>query len=618
VSTNDAIVTTPRRGARSRTGLRPRIAGFARSADVQAMSAVMVVLWLLAALSWRKWGTPEIDAGAELTTAAQAAHGHLPYDDVRYFYGPLGIYALAGVMKVFGATLTVAFAMGLLLTMAIAVAFYVLARQLMRPLYAGLSTAMVLAIGFSGTQFNFVLPHTNSATFGLLLLLLELLALARARPLLGGIAAGLCVLTRVEFAAAAGLVVAAWLVGTWRAEGRGAALRLARTLVPPAVAIPVVTIAALAASVGSSRLLWENLWPVDFLRAAGFRAYREWTPFDLASVASSMARALIYGSLFGGLVASVLGLRRARGAVARAWAFWPLAAAVVFIGLVDGAWRVVGLFPGARAAVEEEARQLLIGMTWLPMLSLLVAAVVAYRFLRRREPLSDSWALDLAVAGSAVLLTSRAYDQFTMTSAAPYYAAPAVLLLGVLHQRVADRWPATRIAMVGALTAAAFGIAAYTHFALYADKTIDVATAAGTYVGEDRSAGAQQEVIDFLRTHTARGDRVLALPADGGLYFLADRDPALYEVMFLPGLLDSAADERAAIATLRREHVRYAVISTRDTTAFDVGHFGEGYDRILGQYLRAGRLAATFGDPRDEAGGGYPSRGFQVYELSVE
>ena len=47
-------------------------------------------------MSWRKWGTPEIDAGVDLTTAAQAVHGHLPYDDVRYFYGPLGIYALAG------------------------------------------------------------------------------------------------------------------------------------------------------------------------------------------------------------------------------------------------------------------------------------------------------------------------------------------------------------------------------------------------------------------------------------------------------------------------------------------------------------------------------------------
>src|SRR6266536_2490172 len=344
----------------------------------------MVVFSVLVALSWRKWGTPEIDAGAELTTAAQAVHGHLPYDDVRYFYGPLGIYALA--------------------------------RQLLSPLVAGLSTAVLLAIGFSGTQFNFVLPHTNSATFGLLLLLLELLALSRGRLLLGGIFAGLCVLTRVEFAAAAGLVVAAWLVGTWRFEGRREALRMARLIVPPAVVIPVVALAALAVQVGAHRLFWENLWPVDFLKAAGFKAYRQWTPFDAASVASTLARATIYLSLLAGLVASAMGLRGTRG-LGRVKALWPLLAAVVLIGVIDAAWRVVGIFPAARAAVQTESRQLLIGMSWLPALALAAAATVAYRFVRRLKPLSGSWPLDLALVAAAVMLTSRAYDEFTMTSA---------------------------------------------------------------------------------------------------------------------------------------------------------------------------------------------------------
>ena len=40
-----------------------------------------------------------------------------------------------------------------------------------RRLAAGLATAVLMAIGFSGTAFNFILPHTNSATFGLLGLL---------------------------------------------------------------------------------------------------------------------------------------------------------------------------------------------------------------------------------------------------------------------------------------------------------------------------------------------------------------------------------------------------------------------------------------------------------------
>jgi hypothetical protein len=615
VSANDLTVAVP---GRAGAALRARVAALARSADVRALAAVMGFVVLMTVLTWRRWGTPEIDAGAELTTAWQAAEGHPPYEDVRYFYGPLGVYALGAVFELFGATLSSAFALGLVLTAAIVVAFYALARQFVRPAAAGLSSAVLVAIGFSGTQFNFVLPHTNSATFGLLLLLLQLLALARGRPLLAGVAVGLACLTRVEFAAAALLAAGLWLAATWRVEGRGNALRATARLAPPALTIPVIVLGALAARVGADRLFWENLWPVDFLRAAGLRAYREWTPFDAASVASSLARAAAYAALLGGLTATSVLAARARGARERLRAAWPLAAAGLAVGLMLAAWRVAGVFGDARAAVEEEGRQLLLGMSVLPMLALAACALAAWCLVRgRRAPLSGSWALDLAVIGAAALLCSRAYDQFTMTSAAPYYAAPAVLLLGILHQRIGERWPAARLPVLAALGAVAVGIALYAVVALYADKTTVIHTAAGTYVGADDTAAAQQRALDLVRAGTAPGQPVLALPADGGIPFLAGRPPALYEVMFLPGLLDTPADERAAIALLKRRLVRYAIVSTRDTSAFDVGRFGRGYNRVLGDYLRSGGRPVVIGDPGAAVGGGYPSKGYRLYELPL-
>ncbi len=615
MSANDATASET---LRADTGRRPglaRLAALARSADGLALAALGLMIAMLAAISWQKWGTPEIDAGSELTTAAQATHGHLPYEDVRYFYGPLGVYALTGAFKLFGTGLATAYALGLTMTVAIAGSFFALARQLLRPLAAALSTAVLIAIGFSGTQFNFVLPHTNSATFGLLLLLLELLALTRGRFLLAGTALGLATLTRVEFAAAAGLAGLAWLAGIWREQGARAALRSAAWMVGPALAIPVAVLGTLAAAVGTERLLWQNLWPIDFLRAAGFNAYREWTPFDAASVASSLARGAIYLGLLAGLTATAVKFHGARGIV-RAKALWPLAAACLGSLFFLAAWKASGVFSGAEGAVQEEGKQLLLGMSWLPLLSLLAAFLVARALLRRQgAPLSGRWPLDLALAAAAVLLCSRAYDQFTMTSAAPYYAAPAVLLLGLLHQRVGDRWPGARPAVMAMLAAVAAGIALYAAVGLYPDKGTVVHTAAGDYVGDNRSASAQQQAIDFVRTHTAAGEPVLALPADAGLYFLADRPQPLYENMFLPGLLDTRADERAAIARLKREHVRYALVSNRDTSAFETGRFGSGYDRLLGRYLRSGQLLATFGDLGSAAGGGNPSRGFRVYAL---
>ncbi|HVR05197.1 MAG TPA: hypothetical protein VMS02_04090, partial [Solirubrobacteraceae bacterium] len=68
--------------------------------------ALAVCFAALTALTWRRWGMPEIDAGAELTTAALVKHGALAYRDVRYYYGPLGLYSLALAFKVFGTSFT--------------------------------------------------------------------------------------------------------------------------------------------------------------------------------------------------------------------------------------------------------------------------------------------------------------------------------------------------------------------------------------------------------------------------------------------------------------------------------------------------------------------------------
>src|SRR6185503_12435215 len=130
---------------------RRRTAAVALTSDRAVLSVLGLALVGMLALTWRKWGVPELDAGAELTTAESITRGALPYADVRYFYGPLGLYALAGSFKVFGASLEVAFAFGMLQTAAILGTFYALARRWLEPVVAGLASAIVLAIAFNGT-----------------------------------------------------------------------------------------------------------------------------------------------------------------------------------------------------------------------------------------------------------------------------------------------------------------------------------------------------------------------------------------------------------------------------------------------------------------------------------
>jgi hypothetical protein len=593
-----------------------RIQRLAANADARALAGLALFFALLAALSWRKWGVPSVDAGHEMSVAAAIAEGAVPYRDIRYFYGPAGVYSLAGAFALFGTGFTTAFAFGLLQAAAIVGVFYALARQLLRVLPAALATAIVTAIGFSGTAFNFVLPHTNSATFGILSILLLLLALSRERLILAGLAAGLACLTRPEFAAVAVLALAAYLVGQARQEDVRTALRALPRLALPALALAIPVLALLAEAAGAANLFTENLWPVDFLRTGGLSSQEAWAPFDLESVASTLARAGVYCTLLAAVVATAVLFSRARGKAARAKALWPILAALGALLLAFGCWRLLGIWPDARAAVQQEATHLVIGMSWLPALGFAACALVAMRLLHREgAPISGSWGFDLALVAAAAALGARAYDAFTAeASYAPYYAAPLVLLLALLQDRIAQRWPEARIASYAALGAVALGLAAYAQVGLYRDDDATVSTPRGNFVTSAAAAPALQQTIDFVRSHTEPGEPLLAAPSDAGINFMTGRPPALYNPMFLPGLLDTRADERAAIAQLDAEHVRYAIVSNRHFDGYGFERFGEDYNRLLMSRIeREGPPLAVFGS--GVAAGTNPSTSFSVYAL---
>ncbi len=589
------------------------------NADVRAITGLLLFFALLAGLSWRAWGVPSVDAGHELNVASTLASGGHPYSDIRYFYGPVGLYALGGAFAVFGASFTTAFAFGLLQAAAIIGVFYALARQLLSVTPAVIAAAIVAAIGFSGTAFNFVLPHTNSGTFGILFLLLMLLALKREHLVLAGLAAGVVGLTRPEFVAVAGLAGLAYVVGVARQHGVRTALRALLPLALPAVLIAGGVLALLANSVGAERLFAENLWPVDFLRIAGFSSQHSWAPMDLESVAATLARAGIYCTMLAAAVGAGLLFSKATDRRGHLFALWPLLAAVIALLIVDIAWKGVGIWAPAQSAVQHEATHLLIGMSWLPALGFAACAVIGVRLLRGGAPLiSDSWGFDLALVVAAAALGARAYDAFTAeASYAPYYAAPLVLLLAVLHDRLSRRFPEARTALYGALAAVAIGLTAYAQIALYPDSSAAVNTERGSFLTAPASAPVIQETVDYIDSHTAPGEAVLAVPSDSGLNFMTDRPAPLYDAMFLPGLLDSHQDEREAIARLEAENVRYAVVDNRRFVGYRYEHFGSDYNRMFAAWIhRNGAPVATFGNTGAEPPGGTnPPTSFEIYRV---
>ena len=364
---------------------------------------------VLVAMSWRKWGTPEIDAGAELTTAAQAVHGHLPYEDVRYFYGPLGNLRAAGRLQALRHHADRRLRLGPRPDRWRSSSPSTRSRaRPSRRSPPACRPRVLLAIGFSGTQFNFVLPHTNSATFGLLLLLLELLA-PRARPAAagqrgrraGGCSRGWSSPPPPGSPASPGWSAPGAQKGAARpcgspscSSGRRSSSRSSRSACsrrrsarPPVLAEP------LAGRLPEGRGL-QRLSRVDPVRRG-------------ASVASTAARARSTWRCSPASSPARCGCPAPAGSAASrpCGRCWPPSCSSA---LVDAAWRVAGSSPTPRDAVQTESRQLLIGMSWLPALSLGAAAIVAWRFLRRRDPLSARWPLDLSIAAAALMLTARA------------------------------------------------------------------------------------------------------------------------------------------------------------------------------------------------------------------
>ena len=93
----------------------------------------------------------------------------------------------------------------------------------------------------------------------------------------------------------------------------------------------------------------------------------------------------------------------------------------------------------------------------------------------------------------------------TEGSYAPYYAAPLVLLLAILHQRVADRRPLARPAVLAMLGAVAVGLSAYALVGLYADASLRRPHAARDLRTEPRPVPGLQAALDRVDAHHAPG-----------------------------------------------------------------------------------------------------------------
>jgi hypothetical protein len=575
-----SITVAPRAAKASpsvRTGLRA-----AAHSDTAIMAGLAVWSLAIAALTWGTWGDLTMDTGYDLVAASRIADGELPYADFTYIYGPLGAFLLGGLFSVTGAGVATAVALGFVLSALAVFLTFRLARLFVDPLPAGLAAAIVAAAAFSGANNSYVLPHTTSAPLAVVLALVALLMLAswalgrsgRLRLPAAGAAAGLVALTRPELAltlyAGTGLWLAVLLA---RAADRRALLRELAPAVGAAIAAPAIGYGLMLTQVGLGELLWDNLYPRDYIDAAGSVVLEAHAPWTLRSFAELAAHAVPYVAVVGAMLAA--GVAIARGGRARTAALALVAVAVL------------GFLAVLAARPETVRYYLQFAWWWVPAGAWLAVVVLWWR---GRTAWTAELRAALLIALVLACVATTTYASFLPVpnaehpNAVPYVLPIAVVFIAWLHAHVLPQLHASAAA-IGAAWLAALALAAgalVVHDARA--ETESISGPGGTMTALPADAPALAGALDVIAASTQPGDPILLAPQLSALYVMSERTNPLRQLSLLPGMLATAADEDAAIA--RMDDVQLAIVDRTPQTTYEHGSFGTTFDRRIAAWLQ--------------------------------
>jgi hypothetical protein len=549
--------------------------------DVLALAGLALLVGSLAILTWGTWGDLDSDTGFDLVAASRVADGQLPYADFVYFYGPLSPLLQGLAFLLGGSGLGPAVGFGLTIALAIVAATYALARVHAPPLGAFLAASITAAVAFVPNNYSFVLPYTNAATLGTLVTLLFLLFQARYAAtgsrrwlVASGVAAGLTALTKPEFALAAFVAASVWLAS--RARARLSGLKDIGLFAGPAAAVALLGYGGFLLSLSPGELLFENLYPVDTLEAAGNALLDVRAPLTAASVVDLALRLALYAAGIAGLLLAGRALAR-KGALGRV--------AVALVAVV-----AVAAIVGALANPEALRHGLQYAYGWIPAGAVVALGVLLLRRRRQGSPLTAAFQADLAVLTVLAVLALTTYAAFFLHAPKPqmavFYAPFAAVFLARLHLVWLARTRAA--ATLGALWLVFLAAAGVGLTLKDARAESEVVRGPGGALRETPSeARVYQAALDWIGRESEPGAPVLVAPVMTGLYALSERSNPLPQISLLPGALPAESDELQAIRKLRAAGVRLAITDRRQFPAYDHGPFGVSFDRVLAGWIEA-------------------------------
>jgi hypothetical protein len=522
-----------------------------------------------AALSWRKWGDLYVDVGRELELPSQILAGRLLYGDLRFYYGPLGPYVNALLYRLFGVHVGVLVGAGLVSAALMTVVLYRLARRFVdRPMATVTAGSFLYLCAFAHLSppsiFNFVLPYTYSATYGMLAAAASLYFLlrhvARGRRRDQVLALGalvLAALAKVEVLVPALLAHAAY--AAW-ACARGRAQRLA-TIAAYAIAAGLVlgVYGGFRLAVGPA-LLTDNLGGVLNPQAAFYISGVMGTRDPLASLAHVALSAALLGLTVLAAYALASRLRAPLGAVAAM-----AAAGIVYARL-----------------------PIMLSLRGLPVLIAAMLAADAHRWWRGAEPGERVLPRVLVL-----LFAAGSLGRIALNAAAAeygFYLLPVSLVVVALLWTVyAPHW-LPRIEARRGLSLAGHGlllglIVAHLQvsYVFYAAHTVRVEGPRGRLDLIARFPSglpwgdAHAEVLRLLRT-LPPGTRVLTIPQGVGLVFFSGLAYPYRMFSYVPPEWSGRFDDARNVADWAAAPPDVIVVEQGNVSAVEFGSRGFGVD----------------------------------------
>jgi hypothetical protein len=582
--------------------------------DLPWVAAIAVSFAVGLAFSWERWGNPLVDCGREMNQPLRLAGGQMLYSEVRHIYGPLSPYVNALLYRVFGPSLGVLYADGIVTASLILVVVYWLSRRLMGRAASAAATLSVMWLCAFKQAGNYILPYSYSALHGCALGLISVALLVRfverscavdrikgsqAMSLIsaGGFA-GLAVLAKTEMGlAAVSAGIAA--VGLMGSPSPRRVFRLGAIYLTPAALLVFGGYGYFIVRAGwhtiaqESFLFFRNLPPelVYFnKRVSGFDQPIQ----SMVQMLGAAARLASIAAMIA--TASILFTRRRREPAApripmpdlsasdaggasygQIWLLFALSVVVFVVIPFAGAlsWEkgpylampllLVGLIAGEFARYRKQASR---GERGAQTIILLVIAVYALASLAR------------------VILRVRsggAYSSYLLPSSVVVFTYAWAHPFADMFREVKARRLARNIA-IGVILADAVLTAGLLSIRYRGKNNYVLKTDRGTMLAVPDLGQAMSEAISFIKRETAIDEPVAVMPEGTSLNFFTGRPNPLREEITTPGYLDEAGEARA-IKQLAQSNTRVLLLTNRATPEFGAKVFGVDYNRRLMQWI---------------------------------